>query len=781
VFFLTRISIVGNEKTFNELATAEVKANFKKDTAFRLWATRHGRVYVPVGENYSPDPYLNKIPDRDVTTPSGIKLSLINPARLIREMNENFSQLYGVAGKVTSFKTLRPENAPDEWELQALNKLKQGFEEVMEYANIDGAPYLRLMQPLMTQENCLLCHSDLKVDEIGGGVGVALPLEKLLTQKETENSTDIIMFFTIWLVGTIGIVSGYIYLRREVSEKDSAVTALSSSEIRNAAIMQSALDSIITIDEKGYVTEVNPATEKTFGYKREQMIGRDLAELIIPFEMRARHHAQLARQVRDGKSTILGRRIETMAINASGMNIPVELAITRVEVADSVFFTAYLRDLTESYDLKEKLTYQANHDSLTGLINRRSFEEHINKVINSAEFNDQRCLLYLDLDQFKVINDSKGHIAGDELLRQLGQLLSQHVRTNDILSRLGGDEFAILLDGCSLDKSKDIATKIIDSVKEYRFVWEDNTFTIGVSIGMIPMYGHRLNYTELMSTADVACYKAKEEGGNRFHVFQPDDKELAARRNEMDMVSQIQKALDNDLFVLYKQNIQPLGKNEVSKKMHCEILLRMKSADENILGPDRFIPAAEHYNLMPSIDRWVVSNTFNWLSTLPDMKNAIELCSINLSGYSITEPAFLSFIKEQINKFRIPTEIICFEITETVAVRNLAKASYFMHELKKIGCQFALDDFGSGVSSFGYLKALPVDYIKIDGVFVRDIANNKINQAMVKSINDIGKVMGKKTIAEFVENAEIVEILEKLEVDYAQGYYFSRPEPVVYS
>ena len=776
--FLTKLKLEHNEVTFKVLATTEVRANSRKDAAVRLWATRHGRIYVPVGKNYSPDPYLAQMKDRDITTPSGIKLSLINPARLIREMNEYFSHLYGVAGKVTSSNPLRPENAPDEWEKNALKRLEQGDEEVLEYTTISGKPYLRLMQPLMTQENCLLCHKNLKLNEVGGGVGIALPLNKLLIQKEEENNSDIEMFFLIWLVGSIGIAAGYIYLRREVAEKDSAMGALTSSETRNSAIMQSALDSIITIDAKGFVTDVNPATERTFGYKRAEMIGRDLAELIIPPEMRARHHEQLDRQIQTGESTILGRRIEVTAMHANGTSIPVELAVTRIDVAGSIFFTAYLRNLTESYELKEKLTYQANYDSLTGLINRRSFEERMNKIIDGAELDEQYCLLYLDLDKFKIINDSKGHIAGDELLRQLGQLLSQYVRSSDILSRLGGDEFAILLNGCSLDKSKEIANKIIEAVKEHRFVWEDNIFNIGVSIGMIQMHGHRINYSELMSTADVACYKAKEEGGNRFHVFQENDKELAERRNEMDMVAQIQQALDTDLFELYKQDIRPLKDKDHTNKIHCEILLRMNNPDGSIMTPDRFIPAAEHYNLMPAIDEWVVSNTLKWLSSLPDMKNTMKLCSINLSGYSITEPAFLSFVKEQIDAYRIPTEIICFEITETVAIRNLAKASHFMHELKKIGCQFALDDFGSGVSSFGYLKALPVDFIKIDGVFIRDIVSNKINQAMVKSINDIGKVMGKKTIAEFVENAEIVEVLKKINIDYAQGYYFSKPEPV---
>ena len=775
---LTNQKLEDNKQIIHELATSEARANFKKDTAFRLWATRHGRIYVPVDDNYSPDPFLKSIPDRDVTTDGGIKLTLINPARIVRELNENFSALYGVYGKVTSLDPLRPGNMPDEWEKQALKKLGDGYEEVMEYANINGKLHLRLMQPLRAEQNCLLCHSKLKVGDIGGGVGVSLPMDKLLAQQNSESAYDIRLFLSIWLIGTLGVIAGYFYLRREVTEKEQAINALVSSELRNSAIMRSALDSIITINAYGIVTEVNPATEKTFGYKREQMIGHDLADLIIPHDMRSHHNKQLANQLKTGESTILGKRVETTAINADGASFPIELAITRIDVEGSTLFTAYLRDMTEAYELKKELTYQAKHDSLTGLINRRAFEEDLIKIIGESSAGDHRCLLYLDLDQFKVINDSKGHVAGDELLRQLGQLLTEHVRTNDVLSRLGGDEFAILLEGCPIEKAREVASKLIESVKQYRFIWEDSVFNITVSIGMIPMYGRNINYTELMSAADVACYKAKEEGGNRYHVFHANDQDLADKRGEMSMIGQIQHALDADDFRLYKQNIQPIHDENKSGKMHCEILLRMKNDDGNIIGPDRFIPAAEKYNLMSSIDEWVVKNTLKWLSSIPDLTQKIELCSINLSGYSITAPSFLDFIKEQFDKYKVPTEIVCFEITETVAISNLVKAKKFMHELKKIGCLFALDDFGSGVSSFGYLKALPVDYIKIDGIFIRDIVTNEISRAMVKSINEIGKVMGKKTIAEFVENAEIVNILKEMEIDYAQGYYYSRPEPV---
>ncbi|MDH5472829.1 MAG: EAL domain-containing protein [Gammaproteobacteria bacterium] len=762
-----------------DLATREARANFNKDTAFRLWATGHGRIYVPVNENYSPDPYLKHITDRDITTPSGIQLSLINPARIVRELDEEFSHLFGISGRVTSLMPLRPENKPDEWETKALHQLNKGINEVFEFTQINTEPYLRLMQPIRVQQGCILCHKDFKLGQIGGGVGVSLPTKELISKQEKEINTSVKDFLTIWLLGVFGIITGYFYLRREVNAKDMAISALTSSELRNTAIMKSALDSIITVDSNGIVTEINPATVNTFGYSREQMIGHDLAELIIPTNMRKRHHQQLATHVKTGESTILGRRVETQALHAHGHEFPIELAVNSIHVGDEVYFTAYLRDLTEAHELRDKLTYQASHDSLTGLINRREFEERLIRLIERAAPDDYRCLLYLDLDQFKIINDSHGHMAGDELLRQLGQILNDKIRKTDILARLGGDEFAIMLDDCSIKKAKELADKLIDSIRQFRFYWDNEIFNIGVSVGMVPIVGRNINYGELMSAADTACYKAKEEGGGRFHVFKPDDQELAERRGELGMINKIQRCLEDDQFQLYKQNIQPLLNTQETGKIHCEILLRMKDNIEGIIGPDQFIPAAEHYNLMLPIDKWVISNTFQWLASLSNPEDKINLCSINLSGYSITDPIFISFINEQVKEHKIPANIICFEITETVAIKNLIKASYFMRELKKAGFLFALDDFGSGVSSFGYLKALPVDFIKIDGVFVQDITTNKVNRAMVKSINEIGKVMDKKTIAEYVEDEHTVNILRELGIDYAQGFYFSRPEPII--
>jgi len=769
-----------NADTTRELAESQARANFNKDKAFRLWLTGHGRIYIPVSDKYQPDPYLVHIKDRDVTTPSGIRLSMINPARMVRELDQQFSSLYGVAGRVVSLRPIRPENAPDAWEKAALLQLEQGVKEVFEYTNIDGEPHLRLIQPLPLEKGCLLCHSYMadKTSGVGGGVTIAMPMKKLLAREGRESRNDLRLFSIAWVIGAFGLLVAFIRLKRQTREKEEAFQALTSSQSRNRAIMDSALDSIITIDENSIVTEVNPATEKTFGYGRSSMIGHDLAELIIPLELRDKHHMGMKRLLTTGETAILNTRIETTAQHAQGYQFPIELTITRIEEEEQTYFTAYLRDLSEAHELKKELTYQASHDALTGLMNRHAFEEHAKRVFDESDEGTQHCLLYLDLDQFKVVNDSCGHVAGDALLQQISQMLHKRKRVSDTLARLGGDEFAVLLEGCPLEKAQGITTGLIEAVQQYHFYWEDKVFTIGVSVGLVPVQGHFIDFTELLSAADAACYKAKEEGRNRFYVFKHDDVELSRRRGEMAWVSRIREAIQEDRLLLYKQAIQPIGEAGKSDKLHCEILLRMKDADGTIIGPDQFIPAAERYNLMLSVDKWVIDKTFYWLSQQSDLLNQVNMLSINLSGFSITDSSIASYIHEKLQQYDIPAGIICFEITETAAITNLVKAIQLLDQVHKLGCLFALDDFGSGVSSFGYLKNLPVDFLKIEGEFVRDIATNPINLAMVKSINEIGHVMGKQTIAEYVEDQQTVDLLRVIGVDFVQGFVFSRPEPL---
>jgi diguanylate cyclase (GGDEF)-like protein/PAS domain S-box-containing protein len=434
-------------------------------------------------------------------------------------------------------------------------------------------------------------------------------------------------------------------------------------------------------------------------------------------------------------------------------------------------------DITEARLLNEKIAYQASHDALTGLANRSELDRHIKQAIALAcENGSEHALCYLDLDQFKVVNDTCGHLAGDELLRQLGELLRKHIRRNDFVARLGGDEFGVLMSNCSLNETFHACENLRDLVRDFRFAWEDRSFSISVSIGISIINGSSGNAVDLLKEADAACYAAKDKGRNRVHVFLPDDEELAIRHGEMQWVEKIQHGLQHNKFRLYGQPIVAI--TDLDEGMHFETLVRYQEDDGRIIPPGAFLPAAERYNLAPALDRWVISHLFEWIATKPGFMDELSLCSVNLSGLSLSDETMLAFISKQFSKWSIPVHKICFEVTETAAIANLSNATKFINQLKERGCSFSLDDFGSGLSSFAYLKNLPVDYLKIDGLFVKDILDDKVDLAMVKSINEVGHVMDKKTIAEFVENEQIFNLLSTLGVDYAQGYGIGKPVPL---
>ncbi len=429
---------------------------------------------------------------------------------------------------------------------------------------------------------------------------------------------------------------------------------------------------------------------------------------------------------------------------------------------------------------KERASYQASHDSLTGLYNRRAFEERLNAAVQSARINQiEHALLYVDLDMFKVVNDTCGHIAGDQLLRQLGPLLQTKLRDTDTLARLGGDEFGILLKNATLDVASLVAGKLQNALSDFRFTWEDKQFTIGASIGIVSINTDLVDLTQLLSHADAACYIAKDKGRGRIHVYQEDDQETGQRLGEMQWVSRINNAIEENRLVLFCQPIAAITADRPQIE-HYEILVRLRDETGKIIAPGAFIPAAERYRLMSRIDRWVISHCFDFVAAQSGAQGIDNLPSfaINLSGETMSDEGFIGFIEAEFKRSGVPTHKISFEITETAAISELGSAIQLIHQLQELGCRFALDDFGSGLSSFGYLKNMPVDYLKIDGQFVRDILEDPIDLAMVRSINEIGHIMGMKTIAEFVENNQVLSLLHAVGVDYAQGYGLQAPFPL---
>ncbi len=544
--------------------------------------------------------------------------------------------------------------------------------------------------------------------------------------------------------------------------------------------LKSIGDAVITTDAQANIKYFNPVAEQLTGWKAQEAEGMPLYEVFLILNETTRKPVEnpINKALSEGK--IVGLANHTILVARDGTEYAIEDSAAPIRDHQGQIIGAVIvfHDVTESRDLTRQLSWEASHDALTGLINRRRFEQYLIDAIASVQDSNQHHVLcYLDLDQFKVINDTVGHLAGDELLRQITVLLQQGVRTNDILARLGGDEFGLLLRQCPLAQADDIAEKLKDLVHQFRFIWNNKTFIIGVSIGVVAIDQTSQDLMEVLGAADAACYAAKAKGRNCVHIYRQDDHELIKQRGERQLIAKISRALETNRFRLYYQKIVSITSKPSTE--HYEILLRMLDENGELVSPNAFIPAAERYGLITDIDCWVIETFFSNYQKLSDQKLLNKgLYTINLSGASIGNNRFLRFLIEQFPRYQIPPQTICFEITETAAIANFEQARYFISELKKIGCFFALDDFGSGLSSFAYLMNLPVDYLKIDGVFVKNISHNLISQAIVEGFNRIAHAMNLKTVAEFVEDEAILEKLREMGVDYAQGYGIARPIPI---
>lgn len=555
--------------------------------------------------------------------------------------------------------------------------------------------------------------------------------------------------------------------------------ALFEQKQRAEVTLHSIGDAVITTDAQGRVEFLNPKAQWLSGWTQAAAHQRPLAEVLqlVDAASGAAVPSAVPRALAENRVVSFGRELDLVRPDGSRVGIDDSAAPIHSPDGQVTGGVLIIRDVSSARSQARQRAWEATHDSLTSLANRREFERLIEAAV--AGSHDQglpHVVCFMDLDQFKVVNDSCGHVAGDDLLKRVAALLGANIRKADHLARLGGDEFGLLLEGCTLDEAQAIAAKLIAAVGDFRFPWEGKVFSVGISIGLAQVEGET-SAAEVLGAADTACYWAKEQGRNRVCAYRRGDSDLEARRRQVGWVARIHAALAEDRFVLYAQPYLNLGGSAGAD--HLEVLLRMVDEDGSLVQPGSFLPAAERYHLMPAIDRWVVRQVFaRYRELLARHDGRALTCAINLSATTLNSEGFLEFVQQQLRQHALPPGAICFEITETSAINNLRHAIAFMQQCRALGLLFALDDFGMGMSSFAYLKDLPVDYLKIDGNFVRDLPSNQVERAMVEAINRIGHLMGIKTVAEYAENETIIGVLREIGVDYAQGYGVSTPQPL---
>jgi len=567
-------------------------------------------------------------------------------------------------------------------------------------------------------------------------------------------------------------ITAIIVEARNINEIKSVEEEVRKANKRSNLLLDESPSMLLMLNAQGLILSCNKYGCNLLGYDDGELIGRNLVTLYSQL-VNISDLKEYLEHCNSAESMLLSREISYAT--KEGRKVWINERVRKLADHDQYFLVC--ENITERYELSKELNYRASHDYLTGLKNRLFFENQLDKYLKDLAYQSvPYSLMYLDMDKFKIINDTCGHQAGDEVLRQIATILTESVSAHSLVARLGGDEFAIIMPQTELIEAQQAAQRIINAIGKHYFLWEGQHFSLGISIGLAELTDAGRGGVHALSCVDSACYTAKESGRNRIHVYE-EDKQEELRREEVVWVNKVQDALrDESRFCLYAQLIKPVDGD--SEYLHYEILTRMIDESGHLAPPDKFIPIAESYNLADKIDMIIITKTLSWLRNHPEHVSKLDMCSINLSGQSIGDPQFIDDLVELLNNSALPLEKLCFEITETVAIGSFSNASKLIRALKKLGCKLALDDFGTGLSSFGYLKRLHVDYLKIDGVFVKDMANDDQDFGIVKTINELSHLFGKKTIAEYVEDEVIIEKLKEIGVDYAQGYHLGKPVPI---
>jgi len=562
---------------------------------------------------------------------------------------------------------------------------------------------------------------------------------------------------------------------RYATDRTHTLIALKASELKYRELFQNVTAGVFQTSPDGKFLSANPAMVRLLGYDSEdELLGLDIARDVYMFpEARENWKAAMNEQGEIRNAELVLRRKDGRKI------VVLENARTvRDQAGKVLYFQGALTDITEAHEQSKQLSYDASHDALTGLVNRRQFEIRLERTLESLQPGEcQHALCYVDLDQFKHINDTCGHVAGDELLRQMGHMLHSMVRQGDTMARIGGDEFGVLLKHCTLENAMHVAKNLLRSIQDFQFVWAKRQFAVGASVGLVPIDDSFERVTDVMAAADAACYAAKDRGRNRLHVYQLDDSRKGKGGGDIQWASRVKKALSGDGFQLDVQPIISLGSLE-GQRTYYEVLIRLQDDSGRQVPPGAFLPAVERYNMFPQLDYWVIENTISRLSDNHRILNNVGRIFINLSAETIVEPDFPAAITHWLRQGKLPPHRLCFEITEAAAQANLTKVNQAITKIRQLGCKFALDDFGAGVSSFAYLKALPVDYLKIDGVYVRDIADDTGDFEIVRAITDVGHAMDREVIAEAVESTRVLAKLREIGVDFVQGFAVAPPRSI---
>lgn len=568
---------------------------------------------------------------------------------------------------------------------------------------------------------------------------------------------------------------------RAIQTGDQDKRKSTGRELRARRTLEALGYAVITTNVHGQIDYLNPVAQRLTGWSIQEARGQSLPKVLRILNEQSRTVLPLdaGESLQRGQPILLPKH--SILISRCGQEYLIQHTSTLIHGKNGAVLGAVVAfdDVTEARRQAREVHYQAAHDALTGLVNRREFEQRLRRALASAKQHGMRHVLgYLDLDQFKTVNDTYGHMVGDELLKQIGSRLLGTLRARDTLARVGGDEFGLLIENCPLPKGRDIAESMVAAVRNQPFSIERGQYELGVSIGLVPITRDSADAQQLIKQADLACYTAKHLGRKQVHVFEVQNGPQIAQSTEVLPLSVLRSALENNHFLLYSQPIIPLASGH-DLPLHYELLLRLcHPGRQQPVLPDAFIPAAERYGLMVAIDRWVIHTGLHLAARLLRDAPTNAGIVINLSGSSLNDHSLLAYVHQQLAQSSVAPDRLCFEITETAAIRNLTQAAHLIAAIKQRGCRFALDDFGSGLSSFSYLKHLPVDYLKIDGSFVRDMVEDTVDQAIVAAINQVSHLMGVCTIAEGVENADVLERVRTLGIDYAQGYQIGRPRPI---